>query len=38
MKESQSESDDKFWDYYSGLPNPSWYKKFDKPQYDSSIK
>jgi hypothetical protein len=29
--------EDEFWDYYSGLPNPSWYEKveeMDKPTYD----
>ena len=39
MKESQSE--DQFWDYYSGLPNPSWYEKVkqvDKPLYDVDAK
>jgi hypothetical protein len=38
MKE---QSEDEFWDYYSGLPNPSWYEKVkevDKPQYDVEAK
>jgi len=24
---SNTQTEDEFWDYYSGLPNPMWYQR-----------